>query len=61
MINKPELKLCPFCGHKPHVEHFYNPETWGVECDFKGCLVNPATGTCYSTEKKAIEDWNRRK
>ena len=58
-----ELKPCPFCGGKAHIEFDYNgviesPEKiWAYSVICERCATS--SGLCCSKEK-AIEAWNRR-
>lgn len=61
-----ELKRCPFCGGKAHVEahKFYEEKTkdftvktFGIICD--NC--HTSGGQFYKSEQEAIETWNTRK
>lgn len=49
-----KLKPCPFCGKLHHEVSDYKP-VYRVECTFCGAR----TGNC-SSEREAIEAWNRR-
>lgn len=49
-----ELKLCPFCGHKAHIDRFFNG--YRVVCN----CCEASTVFMYNKEK-VIEAWNARK
>ncbi len=52
------LKPCPFCGGEPYLES-YGPGGFSgsVYCSTEGCA---ADGYNASSEKEAIDRWNRR-
>lgn len=53
-----ELKDCPFCGHKPRLEHD-NASNYNALCDFMqgGC---GARGGVRYDKSEAIKAWNKR-
>lgn len=53
-----ELKPCPFCGGKAHVEKNFD-ETYRFYHTCKNTQIN-IYKTGFKTRKEAIEAWNRR-
>ena len=55
---KAELKPCPFCGGRAHIDHYMQPkEEWRIRC--MDCPTK--FGRCAGLDKKeAIEAWNRK-
>ena len=55
-----ELKICPFCGQNPKMEHIYYRKImlhiWYVKCENCGAEMNNPR----QTEEEAIIDWNER-
>lgn len=57
-----ELKPCPFCGCKPHVDSMIFRDigkAFFVSCESRRCGVNPCTNH-RATRADAVAAWNRR-
>ena len=59
-----ELKPCPFCGGKPHLEYMGRFGKWCVKHTCKGGSGDTKRISIYASEfeseEDAIEVWNRR-
>lgn len=54
-MSKIELKSCPFCGGKAHIDSWVTVNKWYVYCEKCGTIGHDAT-----ERKDAIDAWNRR-
>ena len=66
VIHKKELKLCPFCGGIPAMEHIGNDHTKSrkIVTKCKGCRIQRTDAAIRHNfewlENVAIEQWNMR-
>lgn len=54
-----ELKPCPFCGKRPHIEDGRNDRPWVVQCYNRDCNAQPYMDHA-DTRAQAVADWNTR-
>lgn len=61
-MKTPELKPCPFCGSRPTVNTWGNPNgkvMYQVLCDSAACAIQPMTDY-HTNEESIVREWNRR-